>query len=303
MARIGDPIRMVPRDSAICSMSEGADRIAIKANHPLMVKFESMADQHYLRVISQMKQMMANEDHPAILNYLFNHADMLLKRGRREEAEKLCKKVLGPRKRILGQNHLDTLESMYHLACTLFGQGRWKEAQELYTTVIEGCMWLRDQEDLKLNSMCFLARTFYAQKQWKESHDLLIKVLEGRKANHGERNAITLESAYYLANTLYGQSKWSEAEKLHARVLEARKKVLDDDNPEILRSMHYLAGDTIQPKSMERSREIVCAASRHESKGTRGTRPTHHQRHEQSRTYPFQTKSVETGRRILYSGG
>jgi Tetratricopeptide repeat len=41
------------------------------------------------------------------------------------------------RKRVLGQEHPDTLTSMANLASTFWSQGRWKEAEELEMQVME----------------------------------------------------------------------------------------------------------------------------------------------------------------------
>ncbi|KAI5817778.1 hypothetical protein BZA77DRAFT_25759 [Pyronema omphalodes] len=55
--RSGSPIRMVPRESAVCSVSEDHNRIEIRADHSRMVKFRSMSDNHYLRVIATTREM------------------------------------------------------------------------------------------------------------------------------------------------------------------------------------------------------------------------------------------------------
>jgi hypothetical protein len=51
--------------------------------------------------------------------------------GRWKEAEALEVQVMETRKRVLGQEHPDTLTSMANLASTYRNQGRWKETEEL----------------------------------------------------------------------------------------------------------------------------------------------------------------------------
>jgi hypothetical protein len=51
--------------------------------------------------------------------------------GRWKEAEALEVQAMKTRKRVLGQEHPDTLTSMANLASTYRNQGRWKEAEEL----------------------------------------------------------------------------------------------------------------------------------------------------------------------------
>ncbi|KAI5810379.1 hypothetical protein BZA77DRAFT_297844, partial [Pyronema omphalodes] len=55
--RSGAAIRMVPRESAVCSVSEDYNRIEICADHSKMVKFKSESDEHYQRVIAKIKHM------------------------------------------------------------------------------------------------------------------------------------------------------------------------------------------------------------------------------------------------------
>ncbi|KAI0615824.1 TPR-12 multi-domain protein, partial [Pyrenophora tritici-repentis] len=51
--------------------------------------------------------------------------------GRWKEAEELQVQVLQTSKRVLTDEHPDTLSSMNNLALTYWNQGRWKEAEEL----------------------------------------------------------------------------------------------------------------------------------------------------------------------------
>ena len=57
--------------------------------------------------------------------------------GRWKEAEELELRVMEVMRRVLGEEHPDTLTSMSNLATTYHEQGRWKEAQELALQVLE----------------------------------------------------------------------------------------------------------------------------------------------------------------------
>ena len=57
--------------------------------------------------------------------------------GRWKEAEKLEVLVMETRKRMLGEEHPCTLNSMANLASTYWDQGRWKEAEELQVLEME----------------------------------------------------------------------------------------------------------------------------------------------------------------------
>jgi hypothetical protein len=53
------------------------------------------------------------------------------------EAGELFLQVIESRKKVLGQEHLDTLTSMGNLAATYLKQERWKEAEKLFVPVME----------------------------------------------------------------------------------------------------------------------------------------------------------------------
>ncbi|KAI5816149.1 hypothetical protein BZA77DRAFT_344455 [Pyronema omphalodes] len=55
--RSGTPIRMVPRQSAVCPVSKPHNIFQICADHSKMVKFQSHSDEHYLRVVTKIKEI------------------------------------------------------------------------------------------------------------------------------------------------------------------------------------------------------------------------------------------------------
>lgn len=76
-------------------------------------------------------------------------------------AEGLKVSVLEARKRVLGEEHPSTLNSMANLAATHSDQGRWKEAEELKLSVLEARRRLLGEEHPDtLNSMANLALTY-----------------------------------------------------------------------------------------------------------------------------------------------
>ena len=66
-----------------------------------------------------------------------NLASTFWNQGRWKEAEELFVQVMETRKRVLREEHPDTLTSMANLASTYRNQGRWKEAEELFVQVME----------------------------------------------------------------------------------------------------------------------------------------------------------------------
>ena len=76
-------------------------------------------------------------------------------------------------KRVLGQEHPDTLTSMAHLASAFWGQGRWKEAEELGVQVVDTRKRVLGQEHPDtLTSVADLTIILREQGKWKEAEEL-----------------------------------------------------------------------------------------------------------------------------------
>jgi tetratricopeptide (TPR) repeat protein len=162
--------------------------------------------------------------------------------GRYKEAEELGVQVMQTRKRVLTNEHPDTLASMANLASTYIYQGRWKEAEELGVQVMQAMKRvLTDEHPDTLTSMANLATTYSKQGQWKEAEELGVQVMQTRKRVLTDEHPNTLNSMDNLAATYSGQGRWKEAEKLEVQVMETTKRVLGDEHPDTLGSMHNLA--------------------------------------------------------------
>ena len=87
-----------------------------------------------------------------------------------KEAEQLRVQVSETRKRVLGEEHPDTLTSMAHLALTYLDQGRWEEAEQLFVQVSETRKRVVGEEHPEtLASTANLASTYLNQGRWEEA--------------------------------------------------------------------------------------------------------------------------------------
>jgi tetratricopeptide (TPR) repeat protein len=176
------------------------------------------------------------------MSLIWKCAMALLSDGRYNEAEELFEQVMETRKRVLGDEHPDTLASMANLASTYWNQGRWKEAEELNMQVIETRKRvLGDEHPSTLTSMNNLALTYRDQGRWKEAEELNMQVIETRKRVLGDEHPDTLTSMANLASTYRNQGRWKEAEELQANELEICSRVLGNEHPDTLTSMANLA--------------------------------------------------------------
>ncbi|RII24885.1 hypothetical protein CUC08_Gglean005700 [Alternaria sp. MG1] len=166
----------------------------------------------------------------------------LLSDGRYKEAEELEVQVMETRKRVLSDEHLDTLISMANLAETYMNQGRWKEAEELQLQVTETMKRvLSDEHPDTLISMDNLALTYMNQGRWKEAEELQVQVLQTRKRVLSEEHPSTLISMHNLAFTLQSQARDEEALVLMERCFQLREQVLGKQHPDTQSSLNMLS--------------------------------------------------------------
>ncbi|MCJ1441536.1 MAG: hypothetical protein MMC23_002025 [Stictis urceolatum] len=182
------------------------------------------------------------KDDKSRLAAMANLASTYQSQGRWKEAEELEVQVMETRKRVLSDEHPDTLTSMANLASTYWNQGRWKEAEELEVQVMETSQRvLGDEHPDTLTSMANLASTYRNQGRWKEAEELDVQVMETSQRVLGDEHPSTLTSMSNLASTYRNQGRWKEAEELEVQVMETSQRVLGDEHPDTLTIMANLA--------------------------------------------------------------
>jgi len=104
---------------------------------------------------------------------MYNDAWYAWGKGNAVEAVQLSKTALEVRKKILGQEHEETLTSMGMVGLAYSLGGRWKEAEELEVGVMETMKRVLGEEHPDtLTSMGNLASTYRNQGRWKEAEEL-----------------------------------------------------------------------------------------------------------------------------------
>ena len=171
-----------------------------------------------------------------------NFALVLRENGDYNNAEQLEVQVMDMRKKLLGTEHSDTLESMTNLASTYRNQGRWNEAEQLEVQVMDITRKLLGTEHLHtLCSMANLASTYRSQGKWNKAEQLELHVMDVRKKLVGAEHPDTLTIMANIASTYRNQGRWNMAEQLEVQVLDMRKKQLGTEHPNTLTSMANLA--------------------------------------------------------------
>ena len=186
-----------------------------------------------------------------------NYGLVFYEAGYWNEAEQLQIRVSETRKRVLGEEHPDTLISMGNLMSTYWSQGRWKEAEQLGVQVLETRKRvLGEEHPHTLASMGNLALTYSNQGRWKEAEQLEVQVSKTRKRVLGEEHPHTLTSMGNLALMYINQGRWKEAEQLKIQVLKTKKRVLGEEHPDTLTSMGNLASTYLNQGRLKEAEQL-----------------------------------------------
>jgi Tetratricopeptide repeat len=173
---------------------------------------------------------------------LYNAAWYAWERGDYSDSEKMSVKAMNTRKRVLGREHKETLNSIGMVGLVYCLGGRWKEAEELELQVVEtGQRVLGHEHPDTLVNMANLASTFWNQGRWKEAEELAVQVMKTGLRVLGQEHPDTLMSIARLASMYSKQGRWREAEELEVQVMQTNKRVLGQEHPDTLMSIANLA--------------------------------------------------------------
>ncbi|KAF4465147.1 hypothetical protein FALBO_8007 [Fusarium albosuccineum] len=180
--------------------------------------------------------------------------------ARYTDAERVQRKAVSIRTELLGDEDLDTLSIMNHLAISMHNQDRLKEAEELTVRVLETLKRIHGEEHLKsLQAMNNYAVYMSEQGREAEAEELCIRVLEARKRLLGEDDPSTLDTMSNFAVLIWKLGRLKEATEIQRKVVETEKRVLGDKHPDTLKSMDNLATFLDDPDYVKGEGEIVDA--------------------------------------------
>jgi len=153
--------------------------LACNARKPEQWSFERRIIPHIFALLEHHQKyttsyIEGSGDVSSVATSLGSISTSLLYQGHWNDAEGLELQVMEMRKRVLGQEHPDTLTCMNNLASIYRKQGRWKEAEGLQLQVVETRKRVLCQEHpATLTSMRNLAAIFRKQGRLKEAEELL----------------------------------------------------------------------------------------------------------------------------------
>jgi lipopolysaccharide biosynthesis regulator YciM len=244
-----DMLSKVNTEKSECSRKEDRDRI-FAAVRGLDGGFTSL-DRSVLSTMTEwLERQLEEEIAGAVVSgredtecYMMNAlASLFVKKGKYDPALPLYEECLAKRKRILGDDHPDTLHSLNNLANLFRNMGEYDRALPLY----KECLAKRkrilgnDHPDT-LSSLNNLAILFDDKGEFDHAWPLCEECLAKRKRVLGNDHPHTLGSLNNLAILFYSKGEYDRALPLYKECLAKRKRVLGDDHPDTLGSLNNLA--------------------------------------------------------------
>jgi len=162
--------------------------------------------------------------------------------GEYAASEPHLRAALELRKRILGDDHHDTLTSINETGVLLQAQGKLDEAMPYLREALEGCRRvLGDDHPDTLGSMNNMGLLLFSQGKLNEAMPYYQEALEGYRRVLGNEHPNTLQSINNLAYVFYSMGKYVEAEGYWREALEGQRRTLGNNHPATLNTINNLA--------------------------------------------------------------
>jgi non-specific serine/threonine protein kinase/serine/threonine-protein kinase len=173
------------------------------------------------------------------------------------EAQRQTERALELRRRVLGDNHTDTLTSMDSLANSYTRQGKYAQAEALHARVLEVRRRVLGEEHPETaTSMLGLATDYLNDGKYPQAEPLFINVIGVRRRLMGEEHPDTLAARYLLAGLYYRQGKYAQAEPIFTGVVEVEGRVLGEEHPDTLRGVSALAATYLSLRKIAQAETV-----------------------------------------------
>lgn len=155
--------------------------------------------------------------------------------GLYREGQDLLEPALAIRRRILGNDKLDTVESMADLAWDYDSEDRLADAEKLQREALGILERTQGNGNIHtLSLMGNLASTLTNEKHYSDAEKIQTELLERERRELGPEHKNTLGTMNNLAKTYFRQKRYADAEKMLREVVEIRQRVSGPDAPETM---------------------------------------------------------------------
>lgn len=162
--------------------------------------------------------------------------------GMYAEAVKQARVAIELRRRVLGEENRDTLESMTWVAGPLTNLGKYAEAEPIAVKVLDIRRRIFGENDADtLASMETLGNIYMLMGKYTQAAALLSRAADGRRRTSGEGDRIRLTTLNNLAVVYYKQGDQARTLGILSELVEADERTLGEEDPSTLMAMNNLA--------------------------------------------------------------
>jgi tetratricopeptide (TPR) repeat protein len=164
--------------------------------------------------------------------------------GEHDQARAMNQDLLTHGRRILGEDHRNTLTYANNFANNLRELGELEQARDLHLdTLTRSRRVLGEDHPGTLTSANNVAATLFALNEFEQARDLHLDTLTRRRRVLGEDHPDALTSAVNLATVLFVLGEIEQARDLDSDTLARCRRVLGENHPDTLDCANNLADD------------------------------------------------------------
>ena len=156
-----------------------------------------------------------------------NLGDLYWGQSKLDESEKMYQGALQAYEKVLGPDHISTLETVHRLGITYKDQGKLNNAEEMHHRALQGIekAWGPDHKST-LRVVHNLGCLYAYQYKLDEAEKMFQRALVGYEKAFGPDSILILDVVGDLGNVYAEQGKLDEAEKMYRRALKGYEKAL-----------------------------------------------------------------------------
>ena len=155
--------------------------------------------------------------------------------GLYDAAYPLQKSALATRRRVLGEEHPDTIQSINNMGGLLQGKGRLTEAEPYFLEALEKCRCVFGEEHPNTITLIVnMGVLLQAQSRLVEAEACFRDALGKYRRVLGEEHPSTITAIFNMGVLLKSQGKLAEAEPYYRDALERGRRVLGEEHPDAI---------------------------------------------------------------------
>jgi tetratricopeptide (TPR) repeat protein/tRNA A-37 threonylcarbamoyl transferase component Bud32 len=156
-------------------------------------------------------------------------------------AEEHLERALATRRRVLGDDHPDSLDSISNLGFLLKTQGKLADAEPLYREALDRSRRVHGNDHRStLSSIMNLGALLQTQGKLAEAEPYYREALEGCRRVLGEDDVQAISSMSNMAILLQSQGRHDEAESYSRAAMQGMRRLHGDDHPGTLTAANNL---------------------------------------------------------------